>query len=91
VLKNAFLKRNRHTLNAVKNMHLSIAEGEVFGLVGESGSGKSTIARMIAGLYTPNEGRVCFNGTDLTGLKTRKNATLFVARFKWFSRTRSRR
>src|SRR3546814_9929278 len=50
-LRNAFLKKNRIILDAVKQVSFSIKEGEVFGLVGESGSGKSTIARLIAGLY----------------------------------------
>jgi len=71
-LKSAFLKRNRRTLDAVKNFNVSIAEGEVFGLVGESGSGKSTVARLIAGLYTPTSGSVHFNGTDLTKLSERE-------------------
>jgi len=72
VLRNAFLKRNRRTLDAVRNVSFGIAEGEVFGLVGESGSGKSTVARLIAGLYTPSAGSVVFNGTELTGLKDEK-------------------
>lgn len=69
VLKNAFLARNRRTLDAVKQVNLSIEQGEVFGLVGESGSGKSTVARLISGLYTPKTGSVTFNGTNLTALK----------------------
>ncbi|MCB8893688.1 dipeptide ABC transporter ATP-binding protein, partial [Bordetella pertussis] len=77
VLRNAFLARNRRTLDAVKQVNLSINEGEVFGLVGESGSGKSTVARLIAGLYTPTNGRVLFNGVDLTGLKDEKRMNAF--------------
>lgn len=57
VLKNAFLKRNRHTLNAVKNMHLSIAEGEVFGLVGESGSGNHHSANDCGLVYAQRRAR----------------------------------
>ena len=72
VLRNAFLKRNRRTLDAVKQVDLSIAEGEVFGLVGESGSGKSTVARLISGLYTPSSGSVTFAGTNLTALRGEK-------------------
>ncbi|ARP93025.1 dipeptide ABC transporter ATP-binding protein [Bordetella genomosp. 13] len=74
VLRNAFFKRNRRTLDAVKQVDLSIAEGEVFGLVGESGSGKSTVARLIAGLYTPSSGSVTFAGTDLTAMRGNEKA-----------------
>jgi peptide/nickel transport system ATP-binding protein len=66
LLKHAFLKRNRLSLDAVKNVSLTIREGEVFGLVGESGSGKSTIARLIAGLYQASHGSVIFDGVNLT-------------------------
>jgi peptide/nickel transport system ATP-binding protein len=69
VLRNAFLARNRRTLDAVKNVSLDIREGEVFGLVGESGSGKSTMARLISGLYRPTAGSVTFDGADLNLLK----------------------
>jgi peptide/nickel transport system ATP-binding protein len=72
VLKPAFLARNRRTLDAVRGVSLSIREGEVFGLVGESGSGKSTVARLIAGLYTPTSGTVRFAGTDLSALRDEK-------------------
>ena len=77
VLKNAFLKRNQRTLDAVKNVGFAIGEGEVFGLVGESGSGKSTVARLISGLYTPSAGSVHFGGTDLTALKGEKQLNPF--------------
>jgi len=77
VLKNAFLARNRRTLDAVKQVNLSIAQGEVFGLVGESGSGKSTVARLISGLYTPSGGAVFFNGTNLTAVKDEKQLNAF--------------
>lgn len=69
VLKNAVFKKNRHMLDAVKNVSFSINEGEAFGLVGESGSGKSSIARLIAGLYKASAGEVIFNGVNLTRLK----------------------
>jgi peptide/nickel transport system ATP-binding protein len=69
VLRNAFLARNRRTLDAVKQVDLDIREGEVFGLVGESGSGKSTMARLISGLYRPTAGSVLFDGADLNLLK----------------------
>ncbi|MEZ5651015.1 MAG: ABC transporter ATP-binding protein [Burkholderiaceae bacterium] len=72
--REAFLKRNRLYLDAVRDVSFDIRAGEVFGLVGESGSGKSTIARLITGIHTPSAGRVVFAGTDLTALKRRTDA-----------------
>ena len=54
------------TVHAVDDVSFSVAPGEVVGLVGESGSGKSTIGRMIAGLLTPTEGKIRFQGADIT-------------------------
>ncbi|MDV6375460.1 ABC transporter ATP-binding protein [Deinococcus arenicola] len=47
---------------AVNDVSFSIARGEVLGLVGESGSGKSTIARLIAHLYSPTGGQIHLSG-----------------------------
>jgi peptide/nickel transport system ATP-binding protein len=67
--KDSFFESKREYVQASDNVSFHINEGETFGLVGESGSGKSTIARVIAGLYPPNEGKVTFEGIDLTALK----------------------
>ncbi|MBS0126791.1 ABC transporter ATP-binding protein [Thetidibacter halocola] len=53
-------------LTAVADVSFDIARGETFALVGESGSGKSTIARMIVGLLGASEGRIRFDGKDMT-------------------------
>jgi len=68
--KDSFFERKREYVEANKHVSFSINEGETFGLVGESGSGKSTIARVITGLYPPNEGKVTFEGIDLTAIKS---------------------
>jgi len=65
VLKNALFKRNQTLLQAVDDVSFSIADGETFGLVGESGSGKSTVARLIAGLYKPQSGRIRVMGEEV--------------------------
>jgi oligopeptide/dipeptide ABC transporter ATP-binding protein len=55
-------------LTAVADVSFEIARGETFALVGESGSGKSTIARMIVGLLGASEGRILFDGNDMTAM-----------------------
>lgn len=72
VTKDSFFESRREYVQASNNVSFEVHEGETFGLVGESGSGKSTIARVIAGLYPPNSGRVTFEGIDLTALKSEK-------------------
>jgi peptide/nickel transport system ATP-binding protein len=50
---------------AVRNVSLTLARGERFGIVGESGSGKTTMSRMIARLLDHTEGRIAFDGCDI--------------------------
>jgi peptide/nickel transport system ATP-binding protein len=55
----------RRSLRAVDQVSFEISKGETLALVGESGCGKSTVARLIAGLYAPSEGRIEFHGRRL--------------------------
>lgn len=72
VTKDSLFESRREYVQASNDVSFEVYEGETFGLVGESGSGKSTIARVIAGLYEPNSGKVTFEGIDLTALKSEK-------------------
>lgn len=63
-----------HDVTAVSDVTLEVHKGEVFGLVGESGSGKTTLAKCIVGMVQPTEGRLSFNGQELTGLRPRRAA-----------------
>ncbi|MDC0612156.1 ABC transporter ATP-binding protein [Vibrio sp.] len=72
ITKDSLFENRREYVQASNNVSFDVNEGETFGLVGESGSGKSTIARVIAGLYTPNSGKVSFEGIDLTALASEK-------------------
>jgi ATP-binding cassette subfamily B protein len=51
---------------ALDSVTLTIAAGERLALVGPTGAGKSTLAKLLARLYDPDEGRVLFGGVDLT-------------------------
>ncbi len=62
---------------ALAEIDLTIAAGELFFLLGPSGCGKSTLLRLIAGLHEPSEGRIRFNGRDVTNLGTdQRNAVM---------------
>lgn len=61
-------KRKGGILKALDNVTFELRENEVLGIIGESGSGKSTVARVIIGLHRATEGRVIFQGKDVTDL-----------------------
>lgn len=54
-------------LQAVQDVTLQVAAGQIVGLIGPNGSGKSTLLNCIAGTLTPDQGIINFDGHDLTG------------------------
>ncbi len=67
-LQHGTFKSDGHQIKAVDNVNLTLAEGETLGLVGESGSGKSTLGRLIIRLMVPSEGKIIFEGNDISRL-----------------------
>src|ERR1044072_8371033 len=60
------------TKAAVDDASFSIQPGSFVGVIGRSGAGKSTLLRMINRLTEPSEGRILFNGVDVTALTGRE-------------------
>ena len=56
------------TRPALDDVSIEVTAGEIVALVGENGSGKTTLAKLIAGLYPPDRGRVLWNGTEVSGV-----------------------
>ncbi|MCL1889502.1 MAG: ABC transporter ATP-binding protein [Desulfovibrionaceae bacterium] len=55
-------------VTAVKNLNLSVKTGCIAGLIGPNGAGKTTVFNLISGFYKPTQGRILFQGADITGL-----------------------
>jgi branched-chain amino acid transport system ATP-binding protein len=66
-------------LKAVRNVDLSVAEGEILALVGANGAGKTTLLRTIAGAHRPSGGRIVFDGRDVTRLRAHERVALGLA------------
>jgi sulfate transport system ATP-binding protein len=64
--------------NALSDVSLTVPSGELVALLGPSGSGKTTLLRIIAGLESPDQGLVLFNGEEATNRHVRERQVGFV-------------
>ena len=67
-----FLGKKKQIVKSVDYVNFHILRNETFGLVGESGCGKTTVGRTITRLYEPTEGKIIFDGQDISGLSKKE-------------------
>ncbi len=72
------------SLTAVDHICAEIRDGSVFGLIGSNGAGKSTFLRMLAGILSPDEGRVQIDGADIYENTTLKGRCFFISDEQYF-------
>ncbi len=72
ITKGIVLQREVAHVHAVENISFEVLPGETLGLVGESGCGKSTTARLILKLIESTDGKIIFEGRDITKLSRRQ-------------------
>jgi ABC-type branched-subunit amino acid transport system ATPase component len=67
-------------LTALKEISLAVGRAEICGIIGPNGAGKSTLLSVIAGSLPPDEGRVVFDGRDVTTMPMHRRTRLGLAR-----------
>ena len=67
-------------LMANQDINFNVQQGEIVGLIGPNGAGKTTLFNCIAGFYPPTQGRIIFNGEDITGFSPERVCLRGIAR-----------
>ncbi|MBN1227261.1 MAG: ABC transporter ATP-binding protein [Deltaproteobacteria bacterium] len=80
ILEIVGLKKKFGEMVAIDDLNFSVREGEIMGLTGPNGSGKTTLFNLITGFLKPTEGKVVWQGEDITGLPTHVIASKGVTR-----------
>ena len=70
-VQNVSFRYNSNAKNVINSLNFEINKGEKVLLRGENGSGKSTLIKLLVGLYTPEDGKILFNDTDLSTINNK--------------------
>lgn len=65
---------------AVKDVDLDVHTGELMSIIGPNGAGKTSLLNCITGFYHPQQGRIIFNGRDITSLHTHELVSVGIGR-----------
>ncbi len=80
VLKTENLTRLFGGLVALTHVNMEFRENEILGIIGPNGAGKTTFINVIAGIYLPTEGKIFFNGQDISEQPAHMRCRLGIGR-----------
>lgn len=80
ILETRQLTRKFGGLVAVDRVDLSVRHGEMLALIGPNGAGKTTLFNLVSGRLSPTEGKIFFQGRDITGLPADRISRRGIAR-----------
>lgn len=80
LLKVHKLKKSFDGVRALASFSCSLLQGEILGLIGPNGAGKTTLFNVLSGLVLPDNGKVIFNGKDVTGNPPHRIANIGISR-----------
>ena len=80
LLETRALKKSFGGVHAVDELDFHVDEGEILGVIGPNGSGKTTLFNLITGFLSPTQGKVFFQGKDVTGLASHRIARRGIVR-----------
>ncbi|MEO3472745.1 ABC transporter ATP-binding protein [Roseomonas sp. CAU 1739] len=67
-------------VRALTDVSFAVQRGEIFSIIGPNGAGKTSMVNCISGRYRPTEGRILFEGRDVTHLRPNRRAALGIGR-----------
>src|SRR5215213_9692966 len=67
-------------VRALTDVSFRVNRGEIFSIIGPNGAGKTSMVNCVSGRYRPTEGRIRFDGVDITRVPTRKRAAVGIGR-----------
>ncbi len=67
-------------VRALTDVSFRVRRGEIFSIIGPNGAGKTSMVNCISGRYRPTEGRILFEGRDVTRLRPNRRAALGIGR-----------
>lgn len=67
-------------VDALRDVSIDVAPGEIHAIIGPNGAGKSSLLNCLSGFYRPQRGAVTFGGEDITGLNPHRRAAIGIGR-----------